>query len=364
MVLNAVNKKGEVICPAEMIEAGADKGRVFKLVRLAQRQEPYYCPECLGKYNQYTPVGFVGSEVRRCHFAHNSKSIARQCSQSVSESEKHLTAKRVIAKRLELDHQGKLSEVHIDDRFFYGDGVASKRKPDIWLQFVGGAYEVHEVQLSRIDSAELDARTQDLRSFLRSEMMDAAISRTKSPNGFTELAAGQAASVHWYMSPRNLNDEIRAWAADQNGVFLYRLTFDKDTCQPTWLLDQKLTKRKEKILTRRRKSKGRTTCSHKPTPIISPATWAVVPNQPSNLARYTLFYDEAYERYAVVLFDWQSPLKAAQFEWVPKSQLFQLNESILYAIQRHLMYVDYAKGAGLIRFQQVMNEKKDVRHAA
>lgn len=361
MVLNAISKDGQIICPAELIAEGADQGDIFRLVRKQQAKEPYFCPECLGKYNQWIPVDFHRSTHVRCHFAHKRKTD-KPCNNKVSESEKHLTAKRVIAKSLSIQHAGKLdgSSPHIDDKFFYGDGVASKRRPDVWLQFAGGAYEVHEVQLSRIDSAELDARTRDLRRFLRNEMMDASIAKRRNSKGFVELAVGQAASVHWYMSPRNLNDEIRAWAAEQNGVYLYRLTFDQDTHQPKWSLDQKLEKKKKKVQLRKSKATGRTSCNYKPAPIIENASWAFIPSQPPHLTCYTLFYDEAYERYATVFFDWRYTSSLAQFEWVPKNQLYQLNEPMPYHLHQHLMYVDYAKGIGPIRFQQLMEEKEDL----
>ena len=284
MVLNGINKNKEIVCPSRLIEEGKDAGDVFRLVRQNQSIEPYYCPECLGKYSEWVEVRFVRSMHVRCHFGHlGNKGQKRLCEKKVSESEKHLTAKHVIAKRLELDYFDKLSEPpHIDDRFFYGDGVATKRKPDIWVQFVGGAYEIHEVQLSRIDSAQLDERTRDLRKFLRNEMMDASIKRNSSPNGFKELAAGKAASVHWYMSPQNLNSEIRSWAAQQTGVYLYRLVFDKETHHPTWTADKKLEAKKEK--TKLQESEVKTdNCRY--TPNKKPET-----NQPRHLSQSKTYW--------------------------------------------------------------------------
>lgn len=358
MVLNAITKAKEVVCPSKLIEEGMDQGDVFKLVRKNQAKEPYYCPECLGKYNQWIPVKFVRSTHVRCHFGHHGEAgKSRKCNSKVSESEKHLTAKHVIARRLELDYGDKLDgSPHIDDKFFYGDGEATKRRPDVWLQFLSGAYEVHEVQLSRIDSVELDARTRDLRSFLRNEMMDASIKKRRKPGGFVELAAGKAASVHWYMSPKNLNDEIRSWAADQNGVYLYRLTFDAETHQPKWSLDEKLKKKKAVVQLRKSKKAGRSRCSYTPTAVTDNATWVFVTNQPPHVARYTLFYDEAYERYATVLFNWQKTFTPVQFEWVPKRQLYQLNEPMPYHVHQHLSFQDYARGVGPIRFQQVVEK--------
>lgn len=357
MVLNAISKNGEVICPAELIAGGLNQGDVFRLVRKRQSEEPYYCPECLGKYEQWIPVIFYGSSHVRCHFGHHKKA-GRVCSKAVSESEKHLTAKRVIAKSLSIKHAGKIefNSPHIDDKFFYGDGDATKRRPDVWLQFTGGAYEVHEIQLSRIDSAELDSRTRDLRRFLRNEMMDASIAKRRTYKGFVEPVVGRAASVHWYMSPRNLNDEIRAWAAQQNGVYLYRLTFDSETHQPIWALDTKLEKKKKVVQLKKSKTATRTSCNYTPDLVIENAAWVIVANQSRDLARYTLFYDEAYERHATVLFNLRKPFAPVTFEWVAKKQLHQLNEAMPYHIHQHLAFQDYAKGVGPIRFNQVIKE--------
>jgi Competence protein CoiA-like family len=216
MTLTAIDKEFMLYFPAKQLADGSDRAQIEIDVRTAQKDVGgFFCPHCYRKSGEFLPVHFnKGHDLRRPSFSHQRDNVMA-CQNSTGETEKHLVAKFAIAERLRAI-EGVI-DMKIDTlKLMSNSPNVQDRKPDIWVIYANSATQAHEIQISPIDSAQLAARTADMKAL-----------------GVTQ--------VIWYLYGKNYNAENRLWL-NQNGIDCYRLWFEdgdngeEDDSLPRWEL--------------------------------------------------------------------------------------------------------------------------------
>ncbi|MCU0553111.1 MAG: hypothetical protein MUC48_27595, partial [Leptolyngbya sp. Prado105] len=206
MTLTAINSKLELFNPSALIEQGDDPADVAFSSRESMK-DGLFCPHCYQRLGKLHEVRYRHTSSRRVHFYHPKyEAESRDCKNHSGESEKHLSAKAAIARRLEIDG---LTNIKIEARIELLDPALTFRKPDILLTYPNGVMEAHEIQISPITSDELARRTQ----------------------GLKQHGCG---SVVWYLAGKNYSEENRRWC-HANNVKYFRLWFeDSDPAMARW----------------------------------------------------------------------------------------------------------------------------------
>lgn len=206
MTLSAITADFELFNPSALINSGKDRTRIVLDMRNRQKNG-LYCPHCYRSSGDLIPVNFRNTETKRPHFFHlHVVEDGKECTNYSGEGEKHDAAKTFLEQFLQ--KQGAF-EVLVDKIYVVADD-GRKRKPDLLVTYELGQREGHEIQISPINSTQLEERTNDIR--------DAGVQR-----------------VVWYLYGKNFNKENRAWCC-RNNVPCYHLKFDYANI-PTWTLD-------------------------------------------------------------------------------------------------------------------------------
>lgn len=137
------------------------------------KQPTFYCPHCYQAYGKFFRVCFVNGQKLVKHFRHPTPTQLRPgeetspCADTKTkeskESERHLNAKSWLKHHYE--KREDVACVTVDKIFVKGSQAQDhKRKPDVLIEFVDGKKEGHEIQVSKISTESLRARTFDMRS--------------------------------------------------------------------------------------------------------------------------------------------------------------------------------------------------------
>lgn len=247
MTLSALTKDFTIYNPSLLIDQGSDPGREAVNARL-KSTAGLYCPHCYQRTGVLREVRYRNSEKRRVHFFHPKyEGEGKDCKHFSNESARHLAAKAAIAHSLR--SQG-LENISLELRLETIDPALTFRKPDILVTYPNGAMEAHEVQVSRIDSVELDRRTQGLKQH-------------------------GCATVIWYLGKGNYTRENREWCS-RNAVRCFKLWFeDEDEAKPRWIEDPGI---KPKVEPTRQRGDDR--CYVKPQKSVSAPAAPTQPEKP------------------------------------------------------------------------------------
>ena len=212
MTLTAIDQSHELFNPSALIDQGVDEFEVIDRMR-KKTQEGLYCPHCFRKTSQLVPVRFRNPKERRKHFIHPNTGSDNRCVNYSEESDFHFDAKTAIAEALRLKTQTK-AVVTVEEVLREGD---TKRRPDVLVEYAVGAKEAHEIQISYINSTQLEDRTNDLKKL--------------------------GCVVTWYLSRKNYNQENREWLRG-HGVTCYHIWRNGDEIK--WKLDEDREKPEKK----------------------------------------------------------------------------------------------------------------------
>lgn len=207
MTLSAIDANFNLFNPSAAIWAGADEnGTLLEMRRMSRAG--LFCPHCYERTGQKLPVTFCGSTDRRSHFRHSKGDTdGQKCAKQSAESEKHKAFKVYVQNRLLMLG---LADVKVEARVQFLDPGLTFRKPDVLVTYPNGQMEAHEIQVSRIDSRELERRTNGLKKY-------------------------GCATVVWYFYGSNYNDENRSWC-QSNGVRRFRIwvaeTYEDGSIKP------------------------------------------------------------------------------------------------------------------------------------
>jgi len=230
MTLTALTADKKPYNPSAQIEAYPDlRSSIVRQMRTLSEQG-LYCPHCYQRLGELIPVRFRNREDRRPHFFHVSgHNSTKKCGSYRKESDLHLNAKTSIAESLKRINQTK-AEVLLEEILRDGE---IKRKPDILVKYVVGTAEAHEIQISPINSSELEARTNDLKAL-------------------------GCNVVVWYLYGGSWNTENREWLRG-NGIQCYHLFVYQEEIR--WKLDEV---RHEEEVEKKSPSYSRDSCNYDP----------------------------------------------------------------------------------------------------
>lgn len=217
MTLTAITDDGVLLTPYLMFSKSVGLTQIRKDIKRVQGSGDLHCPDCLQRFGMKEIVKFRGTdpEHARPHFYHiNSQDTPSQCSNHSGESQKHLLAKTAIQNH----YQAEGAIVHLEQTL--SNGLRSRR-PDVWVAYLNGVNEAHEIQLSPITFEELAERSLDL------------------------ISLG-CHRVFWYLPPQKITDEILVWAYDKM-VVINKLTFS-DELIPKWSEQKESTKKRKKTV--------------------------------------------------------------------------------------------------------------------
>ena len=213
MSLAAITQNKTVVVPYKFVkDKGAAKTtEIYNSIRQESRNGTiYYCANCFWANGSLLEVVFRGTdaEKRRPHFAHTAQSSG-QCVGSSPESEKHSTAKVMVADWL----RSRGASVTVEYRL-NKNKEGRQRQPDVFAEFPDRV-EAHEIQLARINGGQITERTDDILRQLAHEF------------------PGKLAIVYWYLAPQNQRPDN--WGCfDFDRRHGYAIDFDEDTGAPEW----------------------------------------------------------------------------------------------------------------------------------
>lgn len=213
MVLSAIIKKGKVITPYKMVDSNnvVEAHEAYRMIqKLIESGTALFCLDCYCECGEYRPVGLRKTDVtqRRPHFVHPPSSACQSRPASV-ESQNHRYGKEFIAKYLE---DNGATAVMVERRMRSGDTC---RQPDVMAVYPDRV-EAHEIQLSRIDSVQLRARSKDLQSLMAQQ--------------YPRLMP----VVRWYLGSKNQSDDN--WLVFRRAHWWgYSINFAQDGI-PSWKL--------------------------------------------------------------------------------------------------------------------------------
>jgi len=233
MTLTALSESGELCNPSAMIELNGGqefRSDIISRMRRLSKADKLFCPHCYRRTGNLIPIRFKSSEVRRVHFFHPGKGgSSTKCIYRTNESDLHLNTKTSIAEALKRANQAK-AEVILEELLRDGE---IKRRPDILVKYVVGTAEAHEIQISPINSSELEARTNDLKAL-------------------------GCNVVVWYLYGGSWNTENREWLRG-NGIQCYHLFVYQEEIR--WKLDEF---RHEEEVEKKSPSYSRDSCNYDP----------------------------------------------------------------------------------------------------